>query len=538
MGSFWEWILESSLLVMMILGIRRVFMGRIRYAGIYALWFVVLLRFMIPVNFISTPISIGNIISDKFPSWMQGQTEEEQDAMLSGQNSQRLRGMKSAQVKMESGAFYQNAEAGAARERLRDFLSRWSQINWKLILRNIWLVVSGIFFLWLILSNVCLIRRLKKDRRYYGKRGHVKIYVASGIHNPCLYGFFRPVIYLPQNLVGDGSRVKEQELEQIITHEYVHYCHGDHLWAMLRVLLVSVYWFDPFLWLAVSCSKKDAELFCDETVIHQLGEERRLEYGKMLVSLASDARWGDFRYPVMPMSRKGRELEKRIRAISNPGRYSKWVLIPLITAVIVAAGITCSTGIKPMAKETKMAGISAENTSDSQQFPDMSEGEKLQAEKEFVQDNTDNGNGDSDDSGLESLEQSLTEEDAVSFSSYNANTIERAFQAYIDTFTNAVNTGNTDQMDEVLAPDSKVYRQQCDLVKNYYKRRIHEEVKSCSISSVNTIASNQVTVNSREKIKVYYGDGTTKLVRQKYQYTCEYRDKGWIITKMDEIGQS
>lgn len=68
MGSFWEWILESSLLVMMILGIRRVFMGRIRYAGIYALWFVVLLRFMIPVNFISTPISIGNIISDKFPS--------------------------------------------------------------------------------------------------------------------------------------------------------------------------------------------------------------------------------------------------------------------------------------------------------------------------------------------------------------------------------------------------------------------------------------------------------------------------------------
>lgn len=535
MGSFLEWILESSLLVMMILGIRRVFMGRIRYAGIYALWFVVLLRFMIPVNFISTPISVGNIILNKLPSWMQEQPEEELGAALSG-DSESLSGIKSARVKMESGAVFQTAEVGVARERLRELVNRWSQIHWKLILRNTWLVVSGTFFLWLILSNVCLIRKLKKDRWYYGKRGHVKIYVASGIHTPCLYGFFRPVIYLPQKLVKGGERVRRKELEQIITHEYVHYCHGDHLWAMLRVLLVSVYWFDPFLWFAVSCSKKDAELFCDETVIHQLGEERRLEYGKMLVRLASHARWGDFRYPVMPMSRRGRELEKRIRAISNPRSYSKWVLIPLITAVVTATVITCSTGIKPIAKETEMAGISAENTSDNQQPHDVSKEEETQ--EEFLQDNINMDNQSSDDLNTESLGQPLTEEDEVSLSSNNVNTIERAFQAYIDTFTDAVNTGNTDHMDEVLAAGSKVYRQQCDLVKNYYKRGIHELVKSCSISSVNTIASNQVTVNSREKIRVYYGDGTTKLVRQKYQYTCEYREQGWIITKMDEIGQS
>ena len=64
MSSFLGWMLESSLLVLMILGIRKIFMGKIRYAGIYALWFVVLLRFMIPVNFISTPFSVGTIISD------------------------------------------------------------------------------------------------------------------------------------------------------------------------------------------------------------------------------------------------------------------------------------------------------------------------------------------------------------------------------------------------------------------------------------------------------------------------------------------
>ena len=63
MEGFLEWFLESSLLVLMILGIRKAFMGKVRYAGIYALWIVVLVRFMVPVNLISTPFSAGNMIS-------------------------------------------------------------------------------------------------------------------------------------------------------------------------------------------------------------------------------------------------------------------------------------------------------------------------------------------------------------------------------------------------------------------------------------------------------------------------------------------
>ena len=42
MECFIEWMIESSLLILMILGIRKIFMGKIRYAGVYALWLVVL----------------------------------------------------------------------------------------------------------------------------------------------------------------------------------------------------------------------------------------------------------------------------------------------------------------------------------------------------------------------------------------------------------------------------------------------------------------------------------------------------------------
>lgn len=64
MEGFLAWFFESSLLVIMILGIRRIFMGKVRYAAIYALWAVVLLRFLIPVNIIPAPVNVGNIISD------------------------------------------------------------------------------------------------------------------------------------------------------------------------------------------------------------------------------------------------------------------------------------------------------------------------------------------------------------------------------------------------------------------------------------------------------------------------------------------
>ena len=64
MEGFLAWFFESSLLVIMILGIRRIFMGKVRYAAIYALWAVVLLRLLIPVNIIPAPVNVGNIISD------------------------------------------------------------------------------------------------------------------------------------------------------------------------------------------------------------------------------------------------------------------------------------------------------------------------------------------------------------------------------------------------------------------------------------------------------------------------------------------
>ena len=578
MESFFGWMLESSLLVLMLLGIRKAFMGRIRYAGIYALWLVILVRFMIPVNVISTPFSVGNVFSQAVSSWSKGEASEQAGSAggLSAQGRQQSDGEKSTQAVSSENTSVNQRDfiAVMGRESLsnQNTLAEQRGSRQNLISDQAWqkicqgrTVISGILFLWLFLSNLCLLNNLKRDRILYGRRGRVKIYASHHIKNPCLYGFFRPVIYIPRALAlgEDGVRAEEGELEQIITHEYVHYLHKDHIWAMLRMLLVSVYWYHPFLWLAVSYSKKDAELFCDETVIGMLGEEKRFSYGEMLVRLAGEARWGDFRYSLMPMSRRGKEMEKRIRAISDRKKYSKWVLLPLLLVVSVTAGITCSTGTVPLARnhtETRTQGEEKQKKAQERgegktgEYGDISPGgveELFSSYSEYVkkeavgksqkkgQENLLNYNTGVVFKLLETRDAAQGEEasaiNKTGLSAVYSTTYREAFMNYIEIFTEAVNTGNTENMHLVLAAGTQVYEQQCALARNYYKRGIREKVRGVTISSVECDVSMRAEIVSREKIKVFYGDGTSKIVRQQYQYTCENIDGNWMIVGMDEI---
>ena len=540
-----EFALESSLLVLMILGIRKIFIGKIRYAGIYALWFLVLLRFMIPVNIISTPFSVGGII----PETLLVQPEEELAGKNPGQTVEAAGGLEGHFSDGTSGEGNQvewKGNQGDTALSLRNIddgqkSDSWSLFNMlsangRVVLKNGRLIVSGILLLWFVLSNVVLMRKLKRSRISFGKRDTVRVYVTPDIANPCLYGFFRPAIYLPESLVsGDGGgSAAEEEIKQMITHEYVHYRHGDHIWAMFRVFLVSVYWFNPFLWLAVSCSKKDAELFCDETVIRLLGERRRFCYGKMLVRLAGDANWGEFRYPIMSMSRRGKEMEKRIRALSRKRSYSRWVAIPLVLLVLAAAGITCSTKSVPSAGETKNAELT--EMGDTATGAAVGSEEKQQKDDKAAQTA---GQGNKEQPSFTVSNSGVVYNvDGSEASSVDMQAIEEAFGQYIEIFTEAVNTGNTDRMSQVLYVGSDVYEQQCELVKNYYKRGIREKIKTCSISAAKAITSEQVEIISKEKIKVFYADTDAKIIKQRYQYTCEYIDERWIITGMDEIPQT
>lgn len=536
MEWFFAWMLESSLLVLMIFGIRNIFTGKIPYALTYALWLIVLLRFLIPVNFISTPVSVANIVTQAFSS---GEEADRQTAYETGSQNEGLANPASvsvSQFSQEASSLQTGGEAGrtdgkmagAGIEKPEDMKTNRvaekmnaPEVRWGQIFVSLWMAGAVILLVFIVWSNLRLSLKLKKDRILYGQRGRIRIYLVSEWKNPCLYGCFRPAIYLPKTLLSSGM-ADEEDVKQMIAHEYVHYQHKDHIWSMFRMLLVTVYWFHPFLWLAASCSKKDAELFCDEATIRQLGEEKRFRYGDMLVRLAGKSGWGDFFCSVMPMSRRGVEMKRRICAISRKKRCRKWILVPLGVILTVAVSITCSTGIGPLASRTneKKEPAATDGRADASRLLTV-RADWLGTWEETTGVKFGFGPSDRNDTVF-----------------YVSNTPEDAFSNYIQVFTEAVNTGDTSRMEQVLEAASPVYEQQCRLAANYFKRGIREEVRSCQVLSMKNVDDSHVEIKSKEKIQVSYADGTSRLVKQKYRYMCERTvsaedgSSSWKIIKM------
>ena len=59
------WIISSGVSVVSVLLIRRIFKGKISLRLQYALWLLVLVRLLIPVNIIDTDLSILNFLTDR-----------------------------------------------------------------------------------------------------------------------------------------------------------------------------------------------------------------------------------------------------------------------------------------------------------------------------------------------------------------------------------------------------------------------------------------------------------------------------------------
>ena len=71
----------------------------------------------------------------------------------------------------------------------------------------------------------------------------------------------------------------------MLAHEQTHARHLDPLWSLLRGVCLTIYWFDPLVWLAAVLSREDCELACDEGTLRALGADERTAYGKALLTL-------------------------------------------------------------------------------------------------------------------------------------------------------------------------------------------------------------------------------------------------------------
>lgn len=103
------------------------------------------------------------------------------------------------------------------------------------------------------------------------------IWLCDHISSPFVLGFFKPKIFL-------FSGLTEKESEYVIAHEQAHIKRLDNFFKPLGFILLSIYWVNPFCWLAYILFVRDIELACDEKVIKTLDKTGRSAYSKALLA--------------------------------------------------------------------------------------------------------------------------------------------------------------------------------------------------------------------------------------------------------------
>ncbi len=113
---------------------------------------------------------------------------------------------------------------------------------------------------------------------------------------------------------------------------------------------MSVYWWNPFIWVAAICSKHDAELACDEAVAAKLPESKRLAYARAILAQAPRK--------TAALSLAGPPVKERILFLTKKQRTSVLCVILALLLIVSAAGCSITeltrqkTGEITLPKET------------------------------------------------------------------------------------------------------------------------------------------------------------------------------------------
>lgn len=106
-----------------------------------------------------------------------------------------------------------------------------------------------------------------------------RVCIRFGLTSPEMCGWFTPKILLP------GESYTEQELVHIVSHELLHYRHGDRWFREAAILLDCIHWFNPLLRQMLNQMQMWDEYYCDYMVCH-LEWVEPASYIETLVSLA------------------------------------------------------------------------------------------------------------------------------------------------------------------------------------------------------------------------------------------------------------
>ena len=319
---------------------------------LYMAWFLVIARLLIPVT-VNSGFSLIVVPAEK-PSTQAGSVNVAEP--LEGLDNTVV--LDRSETVVDDESTVSNNETSALHTQT-DNLQETSKVSashvplefeWKTVLIAIWLAGAAAMLIQIGASTIRLSKRLAgalsippewqriadKLKREIGLRNNVRIVMVKGFPSPALSAGLRPIVVLPEELIGKS----DGDVRFALLHELTHIKRGDHIVSLLLLLLRAVYWFNPVVWLMAKQMRLDMETACDSRLTRPLSTRDRKRYAGTMLSMYADKQ---VRYVLgMAMGQTKKTAEQRLRGMFMRRRSSRRgkAMAALLAVVLL---VTCFT---------------------------------------------------------------------------------------------------------------------------------------------------------------------------------------------------
>ncbi len=317
-----NWIITSSVLILIMIAARSLFKGHISPLLQYALWLIVLVRLVVPFNPLESSISVLNAVPTSLSA-----------ASDVTKNTENLTPETfTAAPAADSAVAFTETDIFDAPKTTTSVPAQSGLPSFSFVLGTLWLTGTAALLIYAIIRNYRLARFLHRTRRPYADG----VYVAPALPSSCLFGVLKPTIYITEAVARD-----RQSRRHVLAHEQAHRRHGDHIWNLLRIVVLALHWYNPLVWWACALSKRDAEMAADTAAIAALAPQERFDYGETLLNMLDFAAPRDTWFSCSTtMITTKRALRERINAIVKNAHTAVSMAVIVLMMAIAVVGCT------------------------------------------------------------------------------------------------------------------------------------------------------------------------------------------------------